>query len=216
MRAAVVAHGEPDEADRRHVEHAELVVAADGGALIVERWGLVPSVVIGDLDSLGPERAERLGSRGATVIAHPAAKDETDTELAVAHALERGADRVTILAAFGGARVDHAMANVMLLADDRLRGRDVRAVRGATSVRALFAGDRLRLDGAVGDVVSLVPVAGDAGGVTTDGLRFALADDTLALGAARGVSNVIDRVPASVSLRSGKLLVFEIARGGVA
>ena len=45
--------------------------------------------------------------------------------------------------------------------------------------------------GAPGSTVSLLPFGGDADGVTTDGLVYPLADESLALGSARGVSNVI-------------------------
>ncbi|HET8568607.1 MAG TPA: thiamine diphosphokinase [Candidatus Limnocylindria bacterium] len=216
MKAVVVAHGEAEDADRRHLAGADLVIAADGGALLLERWGIRPSVVIGDLDGLGSARAAALERIGVTVVRAPTTKDETDTELAMAHALARGASEIVLIAGFGGPRDDHALANALLLADARLRGIVVCAVRGATTVRAVFGGDRLVLRGGPGDVVSLLPVGGDATGVTTEGLRYPLKGDTLRIGAARGVSNLVERVPASVTLGRGTLLVFEIPDGGAA
>ncbi|HEU5287627.1 MAG TPA: thiamine diphosphokinase, partial [Candidatus Limnocylindria bacterium] len=61
MKCVVVAHGEVAPRDRDEADGADLVIAADGGALALERWGIVPKLVVGDLDSLGPEHAARLG-----------------------------------------------------------------------------------------------------------------------------------------------------------
>ena len=213
MRAAVVAHGEALPSDRAHAADADLLIAADGGALLCSRWDLVPHVVVGDLDSLGVERAEELGRSGVKVLAYPADKDESDTELAVGAALDAGADEVVLVAALGGPRLDHELANILLVADPRLAGR-VRAVRGGTSISAIHAGASQRLAGAVGDVVTLLPI-GDAQGVVSDGLRYPLRGEVLRAGAARGLSNVVERAGATVTVAQGVLIVIEIARGGV-
>jgi thiamine pyrophosphokinase len=216
VKAIVVAHGEADEVDRSHLQGAGLVIAADGGALTCERWGILPHVVIGDLDSLGPERVSDLARRGATVEGRPAEKDESDTELAVGRAIAAGAEQVVLVGALGGLRLDHALANLLLLGDERYGGHVLRAVKGPVTVRALRGPDRIDLDGAPGDLVTLLAVGADAGGVRSEGLRYPLADETLHAGRSRGVSNVVAAVPAHVSCGSGLLLVIEIAaaRGG--
>lgn len=213
MKAVVVAHGDALPADRQVAAAADLLIAADGGALICLEWGLTPGLVVGDLDSLGAFRAAELGRSGTRVLGYPASKDETDTELAVAAALREGAGEVVLVAALGGERADHELANILMLTDARLDGR-VRAVRGDTSIRALRGGGRLALAGLPGDTVSLIPV-GDAGAVTTEGLRYPLRGETLRGGAARGVSNIVETVPASVAIAHGVLIVLEISRGGV-
>ncbi len=98
-----MAHGDVDARDRELAVGAELVIAADGGALALERWGILPHLVVGDLDSLGTDRAAELGRRGAKVIGFPAAKDESDLELAMRYALESDADDIVLLGSFGGA-----------------------------------------------------------------------------------------------------------------
>jgi thiamine pyrophosphokinase len=143
---------------------------------------------------------------------HPTDKDGSDTELAVDAALVAGATEVVLLGAFGGSRIDHELANLLLLADPALAGRSIRAVRGATQVRALSGGGRTDLDGVVGATVTLLPVGGDAGGVTTEGLRWPLADATLGFGRSRGLSNEVVSTPASVRIGHGTLLVIETAR----
>ncbi len=208
MRAVIVAHGDPAEADRARCAGADLLIAADGGSLTLARWGTVPHVLVGDLDSLGREGARRLARRGVEVMPYETEKDESDTELAVRVALDRGATDITLLGAFG-TRIDHVLANVMLLADAAYRDVALRAARGPTVIRALHGGSGLAIDRAAGTIVTLLPVAGDAHGVRTSGLRYALDDETLAFGRSRGLSNVVVSPPASVSLASGVLLVIE-------
>lgn len=203
MKAVVVAHGEVDPADVAELAGADLIVAADGGALHLERWGVDPDVVIGDLDSLPEPPAGRTER-------HPVEKDKTDTELALERALLAGADEVVVLGALGGPRADHALANTLLLARDH-GGAVVRLVRGPLRMRALRGGGRAALEGAAGGMVTLLAIGGDAAGVVTSGLRYPLRGETLALGSSRGVSNEIVAAGAEVSLGSGVLLIVEEA-----
>lgn len=212
MRAVIVANGDAAPADRAIAAAAGLLIAADGGALLCSRWGLLPQLVVGDLDSLGADRGAELARSGARVVAHPADKDESDTEIAVRAALDAGADEIVVLAALAGDRLDHELANVLLTAAPEPRGR-LRLVRGSTTVRALHGAMRLELSGAPGDIVTLLPL-GDATGITTEGLRYPLRRGSLRAGAARGLSNVVVRDGASIALEAGVLIVIEIADGG--
>ena len=216
MNAVVVASGELDDGDVAWLERADLVIAADGGAALLEAAGHVPDRLIGDLDSADPALVQRLVAAGTAVERHDPAKDASDVELAVEAALAAGSTEVVLLGAFGGSRIDHELANVLLLADPALSDVDIVAVRGPSRLRALTGGRRVELEGVAGDLVTLLPAGGDALGVTTAGLRWALDDATLRMGRTRGLSNVIDNPPASVRIGSGTLLVIETAaRGGM-
>lgn len=210
MRIVVVASGEPVAADAAWLDRADLVVAADGGAAWLDRVGHRPDLLVGDLDSADPALVERLARDGTAVERHPADKDASDTELAIAAARERGATEIVVVGALGGIRLDHELANLLLLADAGVTG-DVplRIVRGGTTVRHLGGGGRLTLDGGAGRTVSLLPLGGDAIGVTTHGLRWPLVGATLRVGRSRGLSNEVVAAPASVSLERGALLVVE-------
>src|SRR4051812_36151554 len=150
--------------------------------------------------------------RGVTVGRFPIAKDESDLELAMRYAVESGADDIVLLGILGGARADHALTNAMLIADPAYRGRGVRAIFGGTELRAVHAGETAALRGVVGDIVTLVPVRGDAVGVRTEGLLYPLTAQTLHFGKSLGLSNVIAKIPARVSIEQGVVLVIEIAK----
>lgn len=213
MKAVVVAAGELDPADAAHVDGAALTIAADAGAQSLERIGRRPQLLIGDLDSVDPGLVERLAQSGTRVERHPVDKEASDTELAVEAAFAAGATEVTLLGATGGERLDHELANLLLLADRAFAGRGLAAVHGAARVTALHGGDRRELAGRPGDLVTLLPVGSDATGVTTDGLKWPLAAATLTMGRSRGLSNEVVIAPASVQLEAGVLLVIETALG---
>jgi thiamine pyrophosphokinase len=220
MRALIVADG--DAPDRAALDAAwpgwsdgiGLVVAADGGAAGALAIGLRPDLVVGDADSVDPALLARLRAEGVAIETSPADKDETDTELALTSALRRGATDVVLVGALGGPRLDHALANVWLLAHPGLAGRRAAILEPSIRLRVLRApaGDggpvTASLDGPIGSVVSLIAMA-DVAGVTTAGLRFALHDEPLPAGPARGISNVRVEPTASVSVRRGLLLVLE-------
>jgi thiamine pyrophosphokinase len=117
-----------------------------------------------------------------------------------------------VLGALAGERLDHELANLLLLADAQFTGRQVRIVRGETLVRALSGGNALRIEAQRGDTVTLLPIGGPAVGVTTEGLRYPLDGETLPVGSSLGLSNEVVRDGASVRLGEGSLLVIEIGR----
>jgi len=198
----------------------EQVVAADGGARHAERLGLRVDRWVGDGDSVPRAAVAWLEAAGVPMERVPAEKDESDTELALLAALRAGADTVILLGCLGGPRIDHGVANLALLAHPALAGHlawayDERPRR--TSLLACGDGgadgsgrpvDR-SFDGAIGDLVSLLPMGADAEGVRTEGLRYPLSDEPLPLGPARGLSNVRTAPISRVGLRRGRLLVIE-------
>ncbi len=193
------------------IRAADLLIAADGGALPLLRLDRLPRLVIGDLDSLDSASQATLLERGVELRRFPREKDETDLELALAHAAASGATTIDILGALGG-RWDHTLANVALLALTELRGRRVRLLDARQEL--FLVRDSAALEGQVGDTVSLLPLTPTARGVTTHGLLYPLQDATLHYERARGVSNVLLEPPGRVSLRDGLLLVVHHDDGG--
>ena len=206
MRAVIIANGPLPEPPfpELHIGDEDLVICADGGAGNALALGFDPHLVVGDMDSMGTELRERLEKRGCRFVEHPSRKDEIDSELAVKLALAEGATELVMLAALGG-RVDHTLANVMLLAIPELSHIKARVIDGNQEL--LLVRDEIVLEGYVGDVVSLLPIAGDVLGVHTEGLEYALSDGTLRFGAARGVSNVLVSSRAKIIIGDGLLLL---------
>jgi len=204
LRAIVFANGElnhlPDD-----IRVDDYLIAVDGGAAHCLRLGLTPDVVLGDFDSLSEGARAQLPILGSEVIAFPVRKDEIDLELGLLHAMERGASQVLIYAALG-ARWDMTIANLLLLTHPKLSGVDIRIMDGPQVIRLMRSGEQIILKGQPGDTVSLIPLQGDAHGITTSGLEYPLKSGTLRFGETKGVSNLLVDVQGSVSLEDGCLL----------
>lgn len=180
------------------------VIAADGGNRHAAVLGLHVDVLIGDLDSLGEDVRAALEAGGTRFVAVSSHKDETDLELALLYAVEQGAREVLALGVLGD-RLDMSLANILLLTHPALR--DVRVVMWVGSQTAWIVrppGDTI--SGQPGDTLSLLPLGGDARGITTHNLEYPLNDETLFFGPARGVSNVLAAPSAHLALREGLLL----------
>ena len=206
IKACILANGEYRQPERlvRVVQEADMVIAADGGANWLAAQGLLPDVLVGDMDSVTDEVSAATEVQGGRLVTAPQAKDETDLELALLEAVAMGAQRITVLGALGG-RIDHALANVQLLALTALRGRDVRLYDGTSYL--WLADSRTRVQGEPGDLVSLIPLGGDVRGVRTQRLAYPLRGETLFVGPARGTSNVMTGDEATIALEAGTLLV---------
>jgi thiamine pyrophosphokinase len=193
------------------------VIAADGGYARALAVGLVPTLLVGDLDSLEPSLVEDAAAAGVEILRSPVAKDESDTELALLEAVGRGAARVTVIGAFGGARLDHELANLWLLGHPALTGVVVALLDATTRASLVIApgpdGGAVErpLPGRPGSTVSLLPFGGDVDGVTTRGFRYPLRGEPLVAGPARGLSNVREAEDASVRVERGRLLIVETA-----
>ncbi|PDW03846.1 thiamine diphosphokinase [Candidatus Viridilinea mediisalina] len=187
-----------------HVAEADLVIAADGGGNALFAAGLTPDLVVGDLDSLDPAARAAFELAEAEIVAFPVEKDETDLELALLAAVARGAERIDILAAFGG-RWDQTLANVALLALPELNGRRVRLL--SETQEAYLVRGETPIAGALGATISLLPMGGAARGINSRGLRYPLHNAELRFERSRGVSNQISAPPAQISVAEGLLLV---------
>jgi len=187
------------------MKSAGMRIAADGGARHLLDAGLLPTIAVGDFDSLPAEMLAELQARAVRIDRHSPQKDETDLELALLHALAAGARRIVVLAALGG-RPDQHLANLQLLAHPALAIADVRMFHGGWEVFAVRA--TASVAGKPGQTVSLLPMSEHVEGIVTEGLFYPLRDEALLLGPARGVSNEMTSTTARVTIRSGILLVM--------
>jgi thiamine pyrophosphokinase len=214
-RAAVVfAGGDPSRhEDLTGLSPEALVIAADSGAVHAVALGWPVHLLVGDLDSVPPSLVEHLEAAGTEVRRHPRAKNHTDLALALTLATEAGVSRVTVVGGHGG-RLDHLLANILLLGSEHWAALDVDARMGPS--RVTIVRRHRELVGGPGDLVSLVALGGDVEGVTTSGLLFPLQDATLAAGTSQGVSNEMTGPRAAVTVRSGVLAAIQPGeRGGL-
>lgn len=209
MRIIIFANGnlpDPQKA-RALLRPDDFILCADGGARHALALGLTPNLIIGDMDSLPSTlnlEPSTFHLQPSTFIRFPADKNETDLELAVAHALTLNPKAILILAALGG-RMDQTLANIALLSNLQLATFNIKLTDGVEEI--FFCRNQVQVEGRSGDIVSLIPWGGEVTGVFTENLRWHLHHETLYPDKTRGISNEMTADVATVSIKSGLLLV---------
>jgi thiamine pyrophosphokinase len=205
-RIIIFANGELPNMDkvRAILKDDDYIICADGGTRHALALNLKPDLVIGDMDSTEKTDLKKLRDDGVSIELFPRDKDETDLELVITRAIELMPKEIIIVAALGG-RIDQTLGNIALLADSRLSAFDVRLDDGVEEI--FFCRDQLEVHGGSGDLVSLIPWGGPVHHIQTQGLKWALKDETLHPDRTRGLSNEMLSNDASIRIGSGLLLV---------
>ncbi len=203
----ILSGGEPLAANSEIVlPDGAYVIAADSGLHHADDLDIAVDVVIGDMDSVDPTTLATAVDRGSQAVLHPVNKDRTDLELAIDAALDMGARSLLIVGAHTG-RLDHLLGAMGLFAATATRVEEITWTDGLTEIFGCVPGHPTIVNGRVGDGLSLVPASNDVSGVDTEGLRWGLINEALPAGSTRGISNVIESTPATVSVESGTLLI---------
>jgi thiamine pyrophosphokinase len=211
QRAFIFANG--DSKSRNYfldeLQNNDIIIAADGGIQHLQSLGILPNVVIGDLDSIQPDQLKELKENDILILSYPARKDETDLELALRYARQLGIKDIIILFALGD-RWDMTVSNLLLPSAKEFQDMNIRIVDGPHEITLLKPEMTLQISGHAGDTFSLIPIGGKAEGITSHGLEYPLIEDSLDLGSTRGVSNVLSEDHAMIRLATGLLLCMHI------
>lgn len=205
MKALIVLGGDaPGKALlERIVNECDFSIAADRGLEAFDHAGIEPDYLLGDMDSVNPHVFSKYEGRLPQKRLN-CQKDDTDGEAALHAAIERGAKKIVFLGALGG-RLDHALANLMLLVRAHKLGAFAWILDEQVRIERIDRKSVLR--GAVGDTVSLLPL-GSAKDVTIDGFFYPLEHGVLTNDQTLGVSNVVTGDRATVTVGEGDLLLF--------
>jgi thiamine pyrophosphokinase len=196
------------------LETSDLLIAADGGTHNCEALGITPDVIIGDLDSMDPNEVTSYQDASVKLIRYPTHKDESDLELALTYALAHRFREIIIIGGLGE-RWDMTMINILLMAHPKFSGLNIRLLDGTQELLLLKPGNITEFSGKPGDILSLIPLAGDACGIITQGLEYPLNDETLQFGESKGVSNVFIAECAQIAFKQGLLLCIINRQKGI-
>lgn len=205
-RAILFANGQAKPGFEVSLLPGDFLVAVDGGLRHLQRLGLKPDLLIGDLDSVDASELAEIVEAGIEIHRFPPAKDQTDLELALEYALKIGYAQIVIAYPFGD-RVDHTLGNLGLLAHPDLAGKTLSLDDGQVEARLLDQGASLPTQ--PGDLVSLIPWGEPVEGITTKGLEYPLNNETLAPWQTRGISNVALADLIELDFKSSRLLVVK-------
>lgn len=181
MEKCVIVGAAPDVYwDNRWIP--DYVLCADGGYEAARRLGFKVDALIGDGDS-----GDMRGGDGVDILKLPIVKDCTDLHACAEAAVLRGARDVILLGATGG-RLDHFLGNMGLLyyfAEHDINATIMDKDNEIFSYKkpcVLKPPHRYRF-------FSIIPLDSEISGVTLEGARYPLYNETLFRCETRGISN---------------------------
>lgn len=212
MKFVIISGGHIDDAfaiDWLEKNKYDCMIAADSGMNFLHKNGIVPDIIAGDFDSAKEESVAYFqGLNDVQVIKLNPVKDDTDTEFVIREAIRRSATEITVFGATG-TRMDHVLANVNLLGIGLEEGVSIQLVDKHNRIRMISDSVEIIKKEQFGDYVSVLPVKGDAKGVTLEGMKYPLKDADIPCFSSLGVSNEIKEDVAKISVKQGVLLVIE-------
>lgn len=207
MKCAIVANGamSSGQALASRLLSYDLIIGCDGGARHLSAAGLRPHVLLGDFDSIPAGLLEQ-AAPDTEILSFPPEKDYTDSQLAVDTALARGAKLIDLFGATGS-RLDHTLSNIFLLLYIKEHGACGRIL---DENHCLFLADpeTTYIEGAPGQLLSLLALTDPVTGVTLSGLQYPLHNAVLRPSQSIGISNVFTAQQAAVSKTDGELLII--------
>lgn len=190
-------------------ERPKLLIAADSGMEFFYRNDIKPDVIVGDFDSVQPEALAYFRSQPEIEFQElDPVKDDTDTEFAIRLAIERGAEKITILGGTGS-RLDHVLGNIELLGIGLEKGIPIEILDANNRIRMIDAGITLFKREQFGTYVSLIPYTSEVEGLSLRGFKYPLSRYSLKGFCSLGVSNEITEEEAVITFDKGILLVIE-------
>ena len=202
-----------DQAVKKYMESRKIshVIAVDGGVAAAERLSLQPDYIVGDFDTLAPEKLEKYKSAdGITIRQFQPEKDDTDTQIAVELALQIGSKEIVILGGTG-TRLDHVLGNIQTLYLALERGIDCQILDRHNRIRLIQDKYIIRRAKQYGTYFSLIPLTTEVKGVTLLGAKYPLhRHDFTVLGTGSlGVSNEIVEEEVEIRIESGVMILIE-------
>jgi len=212
MKVVIISGGHIDDGfalDWLKKNTYDCTIAADSGMNFLYRNGIVPDIIAGDFDSVDDDSLDEFSSLSEVEILRlNPVKDDTDTEFVIREAIRRGATEITLLGATG-TRLDHGLANVYLLGIGLEECVQIQIVDAYNRIRMINDALQILKAEQFGDYVSILPIKGDAKGVTLQGMKYSLCDTDVSCFSSLGVSNEIVGEKAKILVRQGTLLVIE-------
>lgn len=195
---------------KKIIINKDCLIAADGGVKHILKLGLIPDVIIGDFDSTPKNISINIGwkrrSAPIKIIKYPVKKDKTDFELAIDYCLKKKFKEIVTFGILGD-RIDHLMANILLLTKIQTENKSIKIKIIEGDQEIFILNKKIVINGRIGDEISIIPIK-KLEGTITDGLEYKLNNEAITFGSTRGISNVLIKNYATITVKDGTALVI--------
>ncbi|ERJ13429.1 thiamine diphosphokinase [Haloplasma contractile] len=185
---------------------AEFSIGVDYGAYFLATNNFILDLAIGDFDSISPQQFKKVKRHANAIMEHQIEKDDTDTELALLHALTLNPTKINI---FGvtGKRLDHFIGALNLFRHVKTEV-EVNIYDTYNRIYVLNPGTHVlkKMDY---QYISFFAYSENVKKMSSNGLKYELNEYNLMGKDSLCVSNEFMKAQAELSFDSGKLLVIE-------
>lgn len=179
----------------------DFILCADGGYDYASASGIIPDMLIGDLDSITLPNDPAIKT-----LIFPSEKDDTDTGICLQTALDNGYTDILIIGGLGG-RLDHTMSNIQLITG-KCHLADSITIKDKSNSCTVIHNKSVSLPHKEKQYVSIFSMSEISTGVTTSGLKYPLDNAEMVYGSTLGTSNEIISENATISVKNGRLLII--------
>lgn len=211
MKVCIILNGEIK--DYKYIKNIidennyDYIICSDGGANHAYKMDIIPDYIIGDLDSIEDNILKYYKSKHVQFEKFPAKKDETDTELSILLAKKLNGKKIDLIGALGG-RIDHTIANINLLYYIKNKGITPKIISEREEIY-IAIDEEIIIYGNIGDTISIIPIKGDAKGITLENLEYTLDNYNVEFSKPLGVSNVMKKNSCNIKINEGSILIIK-------
>lgn len=192
------------------MENGDLCIAVDNGYACCRKFGIVPQMIIGDMDSMDENLLEDMEQIEASfperVVRLCPEKDDTDMLTALRIGMEKGYRRFFIYGALGG-RIEHTIANIQCLIYLKNNGARGYILDGGITMSVLRE-ETVAFGNTEEGYLSLFSLGEKAEGVTITGMKYLLTDAKITNDYPIGISNEFIGEESRIEVKRGMLLLI--------
>ncbi|MCF6334201.1 MAG: thiamine diphosphokinase [Spirochaetales bacterium] len=185
---------------RDELKTADMIVAADSGFDTAIGMGIVPEIVLGDMDSIKDVSVFE-DYPDLRVLSYPCDKDKTDTELGLLLLRDNKMDEIVLIGG-GGGRMDHFLGIVFLF--DREISPDI-WYTDSTKFQKIKG--RIQVSLGIGKEVSFFPCGSQPCQMVSAGLKWPLNGFVWEKGD-MSISNRVTEDPFVIEMLKGQLVLL--------
>lgn len=187
----------------------DLCIAVDGGFLHCGTAGIIPDLIIGDMDSVDDRAKEsirkiREENPDRVILLNPR-KDDTDMLAALRIGIDRGYRLFYIYGAMGG-RIEHTIANIQCLNFLKNNGAEA-FIMDDRVIMTVICNETVTMGPEMAGYFSLFSMGGKVEGVTIKGMKYPLNQAVISDDFPIGVSNEFTGKNAEITVENGRLLL---------
>ncbi len=180
-------------------------VGIDRGALHLINNHLSLHLALGDFDSVSKRELQKIKKKAQEIITFKKEKDYTDTELGLNEVIKKGYKNITLLGVTG-TRLDHSLANILLLERYEKKDRQIKIVDQNNEISLLKPG-KTKIEVRQYQYISFISLS-NFSTLSLNGFKYPLINKKIKRGQTLCLSNELIKREGIIEVKKGRILLI--------